>query len=75
MTAVADQSEAFLICRNFDPSTVPLPSQFSGEALTALEQQTKGTLTLDSLAHLVDGTKSTKEWEFIKAYVGSGDFE
>jgi tRNA (cytidine32/guanosine34-2'-O)-methyltransferase len=68
-------TEAFLVCRNFDPDTVPLPNQFSTEALQALEKQTKGTLTLDSLAHLVDGSKSTKEWEFIKAYVGGGDLE
>jgi tRNA (cytidine32/guanosine34-2'-O)-methyltransferase len=63
-----------LVCRNFDPDTVPLPPQFSAEALKAL-QESKGTLTLDSLAQLVDGSKSTKEWEFIKAYVGSGDLE
>jgi tRNA (cytidine32/guanosine34-2'-O)-methyltransferase len=64
-----------LVCRNFDPNTVPLPAHFSIEALKALEQQTKGTLTLDSLAYLVDGARSTKEWEFIKAYVGSGDLK
>jgi tRNA (cytidine32/guanosine34-2'-O)-methyltransferase len=68
-------SEAFLVCRNFDPETVPLPPVFSVEALKALEQQTSGTLTLDSLAHLVDGSKQTKDWDFIKAYVGGGDLE
>lgn len=68
-------SEAFLVCRNFDPETVPLPTIFSVEALKALEQQTSGTLTLESLAHLVDGSRQTKDWDFIKAYVGGGDLE
>jgi tRNA (cytidine32/guanosine34-2'-O)-methyltransferase len=68
-------TEAFLVCRNFDPQTVPLPPKFSQEALKALEQQTNGTLTLESLAHLVDGSRETKGWDFIKAYVGGGDLE
>ena len=67
--------EAFLVCRNFVPETVPLPTVFSVEALKALEQQTSGTLTLEALAHLVDGSKQTKDWDFIKAYVGGGDLE
>jgi len=63
------------VCRNFDPSTVPLPRTFSVEALRALELQTNGTLTLESLTHLVDGSRTTKDWDFIKAYVGGGDLE
>lgn len=64
-----------MVCRNFDPTTVPLPPSFSIQALEALAQQTSGTLTLESLAHLVDGSKESKEWEFIKGYVGGGDLE
>lgn len=46
-------TEAFIVCRNFDPSTVPLPTTFSQEALAQLAKQTSGTLTLESLAELV----------------------
>ncbi|WWC85840.1 uncharacterized protein L201_000707 [Kwoniella dendrophila CBS 6074] len=66
--------EAFIVCRNFDPSRVPLPKSFSASALAELRQQTSGTLTLDSLASL--GTNvgnGSKEWELIKGYVGGGD--
>ncbi|WVF65927.1 hypothetical protein IAT40_000665 [Kwoniella sp. CBS 6097] len=66
--------EAFIVCRNFDPSRVPLPSTFSSSALAELRNQTSGTLTLDSLASLGVGSKETsKEWEMIKGYVGGGD--
>ncbi|WVQ93557.1 hypothetical protein IAU59_000632 [Kwoniella sp. CBS 9459] len=66
--------EAFIICRNFDPSRVPLPSTFSSSALAELRSQTSGTLTLASLASLGVGSKGTsKEWEMIKGYVGGGD--
>ena len=69
-------TEAFIVCRNFDPSTVPLPVEFSSEALADLERQTTGTLTLDSLACLGSAPiDSSPEWEAIKAYVGSGDIE
>ncbi|OCF41647.1 CAMK protein kinase [Kwoniella heveanensis CBS 569] len=66
--------EAFIVCRNFEPSRVPLPSTFSHTALTEMRNQTTGTLTLDSLASLGVGSKETsKEWEMIKGYVGGGD--
>ncbi|WWC58150.1 uncharacterized protein I303_100685 [Kwoniella dejecticola CBS 10117] len=66
--------EAFIVCRNFDPSRVPLPQTFSPAALAELRQQTSGTLTLDSLASLGDGHGlNSKEWESIKGYVGGGD--
>ncbi|ORY34243.1 kinase-like domain-containing protein [Naematelia encephala] len=68
--------EAFIVCRNFDPSILPLPATFSEGALAELSGQTAGTLTLDSLAHLT-GSEVTpsRAWERIKAYVGSGDLD
>jgi tRNA (cytidine32/guanosine34-2'-O)-methyltransferase len=64
------------VCRNFDPSIVPLPTTFSQEALDGLAQQTAGTLTLESLATLVPSdVGDLKEWEVIKAYVGGGDLK
>lgn len=63
------------MCRNFDPSRVPLPITFAPEALLDLARQTTGTLTLESLAQLTTGSNGSKEWETIKAYVGSGDLE
>lgn len=71
----ADQAEAFIVCRNFDPSKVPLPITFPPDALDALAKQTTGTLTLESLAHLTGHRETAAEWEAIKAYVGSGDLE
>ncbi|WVW81818.1 hypothetical protein I302_103815 [Kwoniella bestiolae CBS 10118] len=66
--------EAFIVCRNFDPTRVPLPDTFSELALAELRQQKSGTLTLDSLASLgTNEIRHTKEWEMIKAYVGGGD--
>ncbi|ODN88098.1 CAMK protein kinase [Cryptococcus wingfieldii CBS 7118] len=70
--------EAFVVCRNFSPSAIPLPTIFSPEALQELRQQTSGTLTLDSLATLGlggEGVKAGKEWEIIKGYVGGGDLD
>ncbi|KAK8845574.1 hypothetical protein IAR55_006289 [Kwoniella newhampshirensis] len=70
----AGSGEAFILCRNFDSSRVPLPTVFSESALAALRRQTTGTLTLDSLSSLNLGEgKSSKEWEMIKGYVGGGD--
>lgn len=63
------------MCRNFDPATVPLPSTFSPDALAAMAKQSKGTLTLESLAQLGNGNHISKDWDFTKAYVGSGDLE
>lgn len=75
-TAADTLSEAFIVCRNFDSSKVPLPITFSPEALESLAQQTTGTLTLESLADLVSESQvSSKEWDAIKAYVGKGDLE
>jgi len=71
----ADEPEAFIVCRNFDPSTVPLPIHFPPEALVELAAQTTGTLTLDSIAGLAGGVVQSNAWEAIKAYVGSGDLE
>ncbi|WWD22524.1 hypothetical protein CI109_107017 [Kwoniella shandongensis] len=66
--------EAFVVCRNFDPAKVPLPTTFSESALAELRRQTSGTLTLDSLSSLGLGEGSTsREWEMIKGYVGGGD--
>jgi hypothetical protein len=68
--------EAFIICRNFDPSVLPLPPTFSSEALDNLAKQTSGTLTLESLATLVpSGTESSPAWEILKGYVGGGDLK
>ncbi len=67
--------EAFIVCRNFEPSKVPLPATFPPAALLALEKQTTGTLTLDTLAELCDGSQSSAKWEISKAYVGSGDLK
>lgn len=77
---IADPAEAFLVCRNFDPFTVPLPTTFSASALDKLAQQTSGTLTLDSLAHLTGDdvqmtTEQSKRWEVLKGWVGSGDLK
>ena len=63
------------MCRNFDPTKIPLPEVFSSEALGKLEKQTTGTLTLESLAQLGNGTKRSTEWDVLKAYVGSGDLK
>ena len=71
----SDNSEAFLVCRNFDRSKVPLPMSFSEAALNVLASQKGGTLTLDSLASLCGQVSASKEWEMIKAYVGSGDLK
>ncbi|RXK40771.1 CAMK protein kinase [Tremella mesenterica] len=67
--------EAFLVCRNFDRSRVPLPATFSEKALDSLAQQQGGTLTLESLSSLGGPQRTSKEWELIKAYVGSGNFD
>ncbi|WVQ76184.1 hypothetical protein IAR50_005844 [Cryptococcus sp. DSM 104548] len=70
--------EAFVVCRNFSPSAIPLPTTFSAAALQELRQQTSGTLTLDSLGTLGlggEGVKAGKEWEVIKGYVGGGDLD
>jgi tRNA (cytidine32/guanosine34-2'-O)-methyltransferase len=71
------RAEAFIVCRNFDPSTVPLPPTFSDTALKDLAKDTKGTLTLDSLAGLVPSemTKDNPTWDRIKAWVGGGNLE
>jgi tRNA (cytidine32/guanosine34-2'-O)-methyltransferase len=70
------QTEAFLVCRNFDPSKVPLPETFSSESLAELAKQTKGTLTLDSLAHLSPETQPVNRmWGVLRAWVGSGDLK
>lgn len=45
-------TEAFIVCRNFSPSSLPLPPTFSPSALDKL-RTTTGTLTLDSLSSLV----------------------
>ncbi|KIR25985.1 CAMK protein kinase [Cryptococcus deuterogattii LA55] len=45
-------AEAFIVCRNFSPSSLPLPPTFSSSALDKL-RTTPGTLTLDSLSSLV----------------------
>ena len=63
------------MCRNFDPTKVPLPEVLSATALEALAKNTKGTLTLDSLAELGDSKHKFQEWEAIKAYVESGDLK
>ncbi len=73
-------TEAFIVCRNFDPSKVPLPPSFSTQSLTDLAKQTTGTLTLESLAYLNrDGPPpsedSMREWSRIKAFVESGSLE
>ncbi|KAK4686835.1 tRNA (cytidine32/guanosine34-2'-O)-methyltransferase, partial [Tremellales sp. Uapishka_1] len=68
--------EAFIVCRNFDPSTVPLPQVFSSSALKELEKQSTGTLTLESLATLGEvemGKEGWDEWERVKGFVGGGD--
>lgn len=67
--------EAFLVCRNFDPSTVPLPQTYSAEALAQLAQQTKGTLALDTLATLCGGQADLggAKWDALRRWVGSGD--
>lgn len=69
-------AEAFLVCRNFDPSKVPLPETFTPDSLAELAKQTKGTLTLESLEHLVPETHPVSEdWRTLKAWVGSGDLK
>ena len=69
-------SEAFIVCRNFDSSKVPLPVTYPRDALAELAKQTSGTLTLDSLSGLVSQSGETsREWDVIKAYVGSGNLE
>ena len=70
-----EKVEAFIVCRNFDPTKVPLPEVFSAKALNELETQTTGTLTLESLAQLGDSTTRSREWDVLKAYVGSGDLK
>ncbi|WVR03587.1 hypothetical protein IAU60_000579 [Kwoniella sp. DSM 27419] len=65
--------EAFIVCRNFDARSVPLPVKFSPEALAELRSQTTGTLTLESLATLCEGAEYSKAWERVKGYVGGGD--
>ncbi|WVN89228.1 uncharacterized protein L203_104446 [Cryptococcus depauperatus CBS 7841] len=68
-------AEAFIVCRNFDPSTIPLPAMSSPTVLDKL-RNTTGTLTLDSLSTLglSEGELNIgKEWEVIKAYVEGGD--
>ncbi len=67
--------EAFIVCRNFDSTKVPLPETFPPEALAALAKQTTGTLTLDSLSQLGEDRGSSREWAMIKPYVGSGDLK
>ncbi|CAK9785555.1 kinase-like protein [Cutaneotrichosporon oleaginosum] len=68
--------EAFIVCRNFDPSSLPLPSTFTPQALEELRQVLCGTLTLESLASLGSGAaNSTADaaWASTKAFVGGGD--
>lgn len=58
--------EAFIVCRNFSPSALPLPPTFSPSALDKL-RTTTGTLTLDSLSSLVpqdeDGSEETQRFK------------
>jgi hypothetical protein len=78
-------SEAFLVCRGFDPSILPLPSAYSTAALSELEKQTTGTITLDSLSHLVspnDGSTTAnwteterKRWDATKGWLGTGSLQ
>lgn len=68
------------MCRNYDPSTVPLPSTFSTASLEALSKQTSGTLTLESLADLAGGDvelteEQARRWEILKAWAGKGDLK
>lgn len=73
------------MCRGFDPSLLPLPPTYSAEALAALEKQTTGTITLDSLSQLVspNGEDSTanwtdeewKRWQTIKGWLGTGSLK
>ncbi|OXG37176.1 tRNA (cytidine32/guanosine34-2'-O)-methyltransferase [Cryptococcus neoformans Bt15] len=59
-------AEAFIVCRNFSPSALPLPPTFSPSALDKL-RTTTGTLTLDSLSSLVpqdeDGSEETQRFK------------
>lgn len=74
--SIADSGkEAFLVCRNFDPSTVPLPQTYSAEALAQLAKQTKGTLALDTLATLCgeQADMGGPKWDALRRWVGSGD--
>ncbi|KAL1413249.1 hypothetical protein Q8F55_001004 [Vanrija albida] len=70
--------EAFVVARNFDPTSLPLPAQFTAESLAALRQHIGGTLTLESLGSLGTDTSSTSTsavaaWPTTKGFVGTGN--
>ena len=84
------RAEAFLVCRGFDPSILPLPESYSADALAALEKQATGTITLDSLSHLVSPGQGEggsgrptadwsedewRRWEVIKGWLGTGSLK
>ncbi|KAL7418693.1 hypothetical protein Q5752_006376 [Cryptotrichosporon argae] len=64
--------EAFIVCRGFDPSTVPIPQSFSAAQLDSLRSD-EGTLTLESLATETLLGEAGAAWERLRAYVGRGD--
>ncbi|BEJ12474.1 hypothetical protein CspHIS471_0209340 [Cutaneotrichosporon sp. HIS471] len=68
--------EAFIVCRNFDPKSLPLPSTFTPQALEELRELVGSTLTLESLASLgsdATASKADAAWASTKAFVGGGD--
>lgn len=70
--------EAFVVCRNFDPASLPLPAEFTPESLATLRQHIGGTLTLESLGSLgTDSNSATTSavaaWPATKGFVGTGN--
>ncbi|GMK59928.1 hypothetical protein CspeluHIS016_0901450 [Cutaneotrichosporon spelunceum] len=68
--------EAFIVCRNFDPESLPLPSTFTPQALEELRELVGSTLTLESLASLGSDTATSTTgaaWANSKGFVGGGD--
>lgn len=65
--------EAFIVCRNFDPTTVPLPSIISPQAYETFKRDIGSTLTLESLSALSSNGGIDPTWSERKRYVGGGD--
>lgn len=65
--------EAFIVCRNFDPSTVPLPPTISPQAYETFKRDVGSTLTLESLSALSSNDNIDPGWFERKRYVGGGD--
>lgn len=65
--------EAFIVCRNFDSSMVPLPSTISPQAFETFKRDIGSTLTLESLSALSSNGADDPSWSERKRYIGGGD--